>query len=88
MKAFRRILFFVLAAGFLEFIFLGKIQYHSVELRDLLVKINLASLLGLQIWSIVFLKVEPTLTRIGMVAIIFWVAGLLFVNAFTGIIQN
>jgi uncharacterized membrane protein len=86
MTIFRRILFFVFAAGFLEFVFLGKISYHNIELRDLLVKINLALLLGLQIWSIVFLKVEPTLTRIGMVAIIFWVTGLLFANAFTGII--
>jgi len=86
MKIFRRILFFVLAAGFLEFVFLGKISYHNIELRDLLVKINLASLLGLQIWSIVFLKAEPTLTRISMVVIIFWVTGLLFANAFTGII--
>ena len=86
MTIFRRILFFVFASGFLEFVFLGKIPYHNIELRDWLVKINLASLLGLQIWSIVFLKAEPILTRIGMVTIIFWVTGLLFENAFMGII--
>ena len=86
MATFRRVLFFVFAAGFLEFVFLGKITYRDVELRDFLVKINLGLLLGLQIWSIVFLKVEPTLTRIGMVVITFWVIGLLFANAFTGII--
>jgi len=88
MKIFRRILFFVLIAGFIEIFVEFKIPYAYVGLRDNLVKIDLVSLFGLQIWSIVFLKVEPTLTRIGLVVTIFWVTALLFVNEFAGLFSN
>jgi hypothetical protein len=86
MKIFRRILFFVLVAGFIEFFELSKIR--DIALRDKLVDLNLALYLGLQVWLIVFLRVEPTLARIGIVASTLWGGTLLFVNEFVGIFSN
>ena len=75
MKTFRRILFFalmaVMAAGLLVLVFHRSTSFLYFDL-------SIPAALGLLVWSSIFLKTEPDLTRISLVILIVFVA-ILFV---------
>jgi len=70
MKLLRRIMFSALIAGVFCMFVAILIRHSNPDLSKNLQPIASLSLLGLQIWSIIFLKSEPTLARIGLTLII------------------
>lgn len=78
MKIWRRVLFFALLAGVFGLAVAVTIQYSHSDLAAHLGFIAIASLFGLQIWSAIFLKVEPDLARIGLLVVTVCVAALYF----------
>jgi hypothetical protein len=87
MKIFWRGLFLALVAGAFCLAIAIPIQYSNSVLSGNLVIIAGSSLFGLQLWSIIFLKTEPNLTRIGLVVVAVGVLVLLGMAFLAGISQ-
>jgi len=69
MKIFRRLLFSALMAGMaLEAVVFAQLAFGKGEYWITLVAV--LCMIGALVWSILFLKVEPTLTRIALLAVV------------------
>ncbi len=82
MKAFRRILFSVLIAGF-GGSFIGD-ELYGLHYGFPLTIMALGFMTGLTIWSMVFLKVEPNLTRIVLLILLAYLAILFLIGLGAG----
>ncbi len=69
MKIFRRLLFSVLMAGMIleSFVFARLAFGRAVQWITL---VAVLCMIGALVWSMVFLKVEPTLTRVALLAVV------------------
>jgi predicted membrane channel-forming protein YqfA (hemolysin III family) len=76
MKIFRRISFFVLTAAFFAS-FIGDLLYET-HFGYPLTLLMMGSMSGLTLWSIVFLKAEPNLTRIVLFIVLAYLGMVLF----------
>ena len=80
MKAFRKISFFVLIAGVLGLI-LADVFRAPQPLGPFLFLIGTGSVFALFIWAFVFLKDEPSLTRIALVILALCMAAVCYMIA-------
>jgi hypothetical protein len=82
MKAFRRILFSVLVAG-LGGSFIGD-ELYGLHYGFPLTVMAMGFMTGLTIWSMVFLKVEPNLTRLVLLIVLAYPTILFFIGLGAG----
>jgi len=78
----RRGLFLVLMAGFVGS-WLGA-EFYGLHYGFILIPLALGFMAGLTIWSIVFLKSEPNLTRIVLIIVLVYLAILLLIGLGSG----